>query len=125
MCEECVSKAAEIDPRIFKLMEEVRPQIEALKALLSIEMRDILDIEIVNEEGDEPELEPAVKAEIAETMAKLSGILGIAYAIGWNVAVKCDGPMELAMHVSPMMGMLNRSLDEGFSYNYVINQRKH
>lgn len=127
MCEYCVRKAAEIDPRVLKLMEEVRPDIEKLKARLSIGMRDILTMEIVNEDGDEPEeeIDPWTKADMAETMAKLSGILGLAYAMGWDLALKCDGPTDLARQVSPMMEMLNRSLIEGLSYNYVINQRKH
>ena len=125
MCEECVRKAAEIDPRILKLMADIRPEYEALQAKLSIKMREIMQMQIVDADGDEADVSNEQMAEIKETMAVLGGILGMAYAIGWHTSSTCDGPMDMSMKIGPIMNMISKSVDDGLSYNFVINQRKH
>jgi hypothetical protein len=126
MCDDCVRRAAQIDPRLVKLMEDIKPHYQAMQALLADSMKDIVEMDIIDENGEEPtDVGPDHEAEIKRAMLQIAGILGVGYAVGWNTAIDSDDPQDLNQKIDPLMSQMRRGFEDGISYGYVVHQRKH
>lgn len=68
MCEECIKIAAEIDLKFLAMVESVKNEMAALHAKIAPQMREIMQMVVVNattgEEPEEGDLLPEAAAEV-------------------------------------------------------------
>ncbi len=127
MCDECVKIVSEIDPKLLAIMEEVKDDIAALHAKIAPQMREILEMVVVNAEtGEEPDGLPAEEmAEINEMQSKIAGTVGLVYAASWASIRMIPDQTEALMMGNSIMRSANKVIKEAMAYNYVVNQMKH
>ena len=127
MCDECVKIVSEIDPKLLAIMEEVKDDMAALHAKIAPQMREILEMVVVNAEtGEEPDGLPAEEmAEINEMQSKIAGTVGLAYAASWASIRMIPDQTEALMMGNSIMRFANKAIEEAMAYNYVVNQAKH
>ena len=127
MCNECVKIASEIDPKLLAIMEEIKDDMAALHAKIAPQMREVLQMLVVNvETGEEPEGLPAEEmAEINEMQNKIAGIIGLAYAASWTSIRMIPDQKEALMMGSSIMSFAHKGAEEAMAYDYVVNRVKH
>jgi len=126
MCDDRVRRAAQIDPRLIKLMEDIKPLYQAMQALLADSMKDIVEMDIIDEDGEElTDVDPDHEEEIKCAMLQIAAILGMGYAVGWNTAMDSDDLQDLDQKIDPLLSQMNRGFKDGVSYGYVVHQKKH
>ena len=129
MCEECIQTAAEIDPKLIELVDSIKDELAALHAKIAPQMREILEVVVVNaetgetpEEGDMP-AEAIAEIEAMQTM--FAGMMGLSYATAWFNIRKARNPREVLMMGKSILECTNKGVEEASAYNYVVNQVKH
>ena len=129
MCEECTQIAANIDPKLMVMVESIKDEMAALHAKIAPQMREIMQMAVVDvetgetpEEGDMP-AEAIAEIEAMQTM--IAGMLGLSYAAAWFNMRQASDPMETHMMGNSIMNFTHKGVEEASAYNYVVNQIKH
>lgn len=129
MCEECIKIAANIDLKLLALMESIKNEMDALHAKIAPQMREIIQMVIVNAEtGETPEegdMPAEAVAEIDAMQNKITGMMGLSYAAAWFNVRQATSPMEAMMMGNSIMNLTHKAIEEASAYNYVVNQAKH
>ncbi len=129
MCEECIQIVAEIDPKLMEMVESINDEIAAMHAKIAPQMREIMQMVVVNaetgetpEEGDMPAEE---LAEINTMQNKIAGMMGLSYAAAWFNIRQTTDPMQGQMMGNSILELTLKGIEEASAYNYVVNQVKH
>ena len=129
MCEECTQIAADIDPKLMAMVESIKDEIAAIYAKITPQMREIMQMVVVNvetgetpEEGDMPAEE---LAEINTMQNKIAGMMGLSYAAAWFNIRQATDPMQGQMMGNSILELTLKGIEEASAYNYVVNQVKH
>ena len=129
MCEEYTQIAADIDPKLIAMVESIKDEMAAMHAKIAPQMREILEMVVVNaetgetpEEGDMPAEE---LAEINTMQNKIAGMMGLSYAAAWFNIRQVIDPMQGQMMGNSIMELTHKGIEEASAYNYVVNQVKH
>ena len=129
MCEECIQIAADIDPKLMAMVESIKDEMAALHAKIAPQMREILEMVVVNaetgetpEEGDMP-AENIAEIEAMQTM--FAGMMGLSYATAWFNIRKASNSMGSIMMGKNILEVTHRAIEDASAYNYVVNQTKH
>ena len=129
MCEECIQTAAEIDPKLIELVDSIKDELAAIHAKIAPQMREILQMVVVNAETGETPEEGDMPAEgIAEMEAiqnMFAGMMGLSYATAWFNIRQASDPLETHMMGKSIMELTLKGIEEASAYNYVVNQVKH
>ena len=129
MCEKCIQIAADIDPKLMEMVESIKDEMAALHAKIAPQMREIMQMVVVNAETGETPEEDYISAEaIAEINAmqtKIAGMMGLSYAVAWFNVCQASSPMESHMMGNSIMSFTHKAIEEASAYNYVVNQAKH
>ena len=129
MCEACIQTAAEIDPKLIELVDSIKDELAALHAKIAPQMREIMQMIVVNVETGETLEEANMPAEdIAEIEAMqnmFAGMMGLSYATAWFNIRQDNNPMESNMLGKFILEFTHRAIEEASAYNYVVNQAKH
>ena len=129
MCEECTKIAANIDPKLIKMVESIKDEMAALHAKIAPQMREIMEMVVINPEtGETPEeadmpAEAIAKIDAMQNM--IAGMMGLSYATAWFNIRKARNPTESVMMGNSILEFTHRAIEEASSYNYVVNQVKH
>ena len=129
MCEDCVQIAAGIDPKLMEMAESIKDEMAAMHAKIAPQMREILQMVVINAETSETPEKANMPAEaIAEIEAMqnmFAGMMGLSYATAWFSIRKARNPMETHMMGNSIMNFTNKAIEDASAYNYVVNQAKH
>lgn len=129
MCEACIQTAAEIDPKLIELVDSIKDELAALHAKIAPQMREILQMVVINAEtGETPEEANMPAEEIAEIEAMqniFAGVMGLSYVTAWFNIRQGNNPMESNMLDKFILEFTHRAIEEASAYNYVDNQVKH
>ena len=129
MCEECIQIVAEIDPKLMEMVESIKNEIAAMHAKIAPQMREIMQMVVVNvETGETPEESDMPAEELAEinTMQnKIAGMMGLSYAAAWFNIRQTTDPMQGQMMGNSILELTIKGIEEASAYNYVVNQAKH
>ena len=129
MCEECVQIAADIDPKLMEMVESIKEDMAAMHTKIAPQMREIMEMIVVNTEtGETPEesnLGAEVIAEIEVMQNKIAGMMGLSYAAAWFNIRQATDPMQGQMMGNSIMELTLRGIEEASAYNYVDNHVKH
>ena len=129
MCEKCTKIAANIDPKLIKMVESIKDEMAAMHAKIAPQMREIMEMVMVNSEtGETPEeanMPAEAIAEIDAIQNKIAGMMGLSYAAAWfNIRQTID-QMETHVTGTSIMNLTLKGVEEALAYNYVVNQVKH
>ena len=127
MCERCIEQAAQIDSEFLKLMQELEPEYRALEAKAGPRIREIFKMTLVDEEGevDTDDIDPEALKEIRESITHLSGVMAMASLVGWYAVSNVASKEEAMMQMTPMMGALNKAINDSLAYLSVRDAAKH
>ena len=127
MCERCIEQAAQIDGEFLKLMQELEPEYRALEAKAGPRIREIFKMTLVDEEGevDTDDIDPEALKEIREIITHLSGVMAMASLVGWHAVSNVASKEEAMMQMTPMMGALNKAINDSLAYLSVRDATKH
>lgn len=127
MCERCIEQAAKIDAEFLKLMQELEPEYRALEAKAGPRIREIFKMTLVDEEGevDTDDIDPEALKEIRESITHLSGVMAMASLVGWHAVSNVASKEEAMMQMTPMMGALNKAINDSLAYLSVRDAAKH
>ena len=127
MCERCIEQAAQIDAEFLKLMQELEPEYRALEAKAGPRIREIFKMTLVDEEGevDTDDIDPEALKEIRESITHLSGVMAMASLVGWHAVSNVASKEEAMMQMTPMMGALNKAINDSLAYLSVRDAAKH
>ena len=129
MCEACIQTAAEINPKLIKLVDSIKNELAALHAKIAPHMREILQMVAINAEtGETPEEANMPAEDIAEIEAMqnmIAGMMGLSYAAAWFNIRQATDPMQGQMMGNSIMELTFKGIEEASAYNYVVNQTKH
>lgn len=127
MCEHCIDQAAQIDAEFLKLMQELEPEYRALEAKAGPRIREIFKMTLVDEEGevDTDDIDPEALKEIRESITHLSGVMAMASLVGWHAVSNVASKEEAMMQMTPMMGALNKAINDSLAYLSVRDAAKH
>ena len=127
MCQKCIEQAAQIDPEFFKLMQELEPEYRALEAKAGPRIREIFEMTLVDEDGevDTDDVDPEALKEIREIITHLSGVMAMASLVGWHCVSNVASKEEAMMQMTPMMGALNKAINDSLAYLSVRDAAKH
>lgn len=127
MCERCIEQAAQIDAEFLKLMQELEPEYRALEAKAGPRIREIFKMTLVDEDGevDTDDVDPEALKEIRESIAHLSGVMAMASLVGWHAVSNVVSKEEAMMQMTPMMGALNKAINDSIAYLSVRDAAKH
>ena len=127
MCQKCIEQAAQIDPEFLKLMKELEPEYRALEAKAGPRIREIFKMTLVDEDGDvdTEDMDPEALKEIRESIAHLSGVMAMASLVGWHAVSNVVSKEEAMMQMTPMMGALNKAINDSLAYLSVRDATKH
>ena len=129
MCEECIQIAADIDPKLMKMVESIKNEMAAMHAKIAPQMRQIMQMVVVNREtGETPEEADMPAEDIAEIDAmqnKIAGMIGLSYAAAWFNIRQATDPMQGQMMGNSILELTIKGIEEASAYNYVANQAKH
>lgn len=129
MCEDCIQTAADIDPKLMEMVESIKEDMAALHAKIAPQMREIMQMVVVNTEtGETPEEANMSAEDIAKTEAMqnmFAGMMGLSYATAWFNIRQVNNPMESIMMGKTILEFTHRAIEEASAYNYVVNQAKH
>ena len=129
MCEECIQIAANIDPKLMAMVESIKDEMAALHAKIAPQMREILEMVVVNAEtGETPEegdMSAEAIAEIEAMQTMFAGMMGLSYATAWFNIRKASNSMGSIMMGKNILEVTHRAIEDASAYNYVVNQVKH
>lgn len=127
MCEKCIEQAAQIDLEFLKLMQELEPEYRALEAKAGPRIREIFKMTLVDEDGevDTDDVDPEALKEIRESITHLSGVMAMASLVGWHAVSNVASKEEAMMQMTPMMGALNKAINDSLAYLSVRDAAKH
>ena len=129
MCEECIQIAADIDPKLMEMVESIKEDMAAMHAKIAPQMREIMQMIVVNvETGETPEeanMPAEAIAEIEAMQDMFAGMMGLSYATAWFNIRQVNNPMESNMLGKFILEFTHRAIEEASAYNYVVNQAKH
>ena len=129
MCEECIQIAADIDPKLMEMVESIKDEMAAMHAKIAPQMREIMQMVVVNSEtGETPEEANMPAEDIAEIEAMqnmYAGMMGLSYATAWFNIRQAKNSMENTMMGKSILEITNRAIEDASAYNYVVNQAKH
>ena len=127
MCQKCIEQAAQIDAEFLKLMIELEPEYRALEAKAGPRIREIFKMTLVDEEGevDTDDIDPEALKEIRESITHLSGVMAMASLVGWHAVSNVVSKEEAMMQMTPMMGALNKAINDSLAYLSVRDAAKH
>lgn len=127
MCERCIEQAAQIDAEFLKLMQELEPEYRALEAKAGPRIREIFKMTLVDEEGeiDTDDIDPEALKEIRESITHLSGVMAMASLVGWHAVSNVASKEEAMMQMTPMIGALNKAINDSIAYLSVRDAAKH
>ena len=128
MCERCIEQAAQIDVEFLKLMQELEPEYRALEAKAGPRIRKIFKMTLVDEDGevDTDDVYPEALKEIRESIiTHLSGVMAMASLVGWHCVSNVASREEAMMQMTPMIGALNKAINDSLAYLSVRNAAKH
>lgn len=127
MCERCIKQVAQIDPEFLKLMQELEPEYRALEAKAGPRIREIFKMTLVDEEGevDTDDVPEDALKEIRESITHLSGVMAMASLVGWHAVSNVASKEEAMMQMQPMMGALNKAINDSLAYLSVRDAAKH
>ena len=129
MCEECTQIAANIDPKLMQMVESIKDEMAAMHAKIAPQMREIMQMVVVNAEIgetlEEADMPAEAMAEIEAMQNKIAGMMGLTYAAAWFNIRQTTDPMEGHMTGNSIMGLTHKAIEEASAYNYVVNQVKH
>ena len=127
MCERCIEQAAQIDSEFLKLMQELEPEYRALEAKAGPRIREIFKMTLVDEDGevDTDDVDPEALKEIRESITHLSGVMAMASLVGWHAVSNVASKEEAMMQMTPMMGALNKAINDSLAYLSVRDAAKH
>lgn len=127
MCERCIEQAAQIDSEFLKLMQELEPEYRALEAKAGPRIRAIYKMTLVDEEGEveTDDIDPEALKEIRESITHLSGVMAMASLVGWHAVSNVASKEEAMMQMTPMMGALNKAINDSLAYLSVRDAAKH
>lgn len=129
MCEDYIQTAADIDPKLMAMVESIKDEMAALHAKIAPQMREIMEMVVINAEtGETPEeadMSAEAIAEIEAMQTKVAGMMGLTYAAAWFNIRQTTDPMECRMMGNSIMNLTHKAIEEASAYNYVVNQRKH
>ena len=127
MCQKCIEQAAQIDAEFLKLMQELEPEYRALEAKAGPRIREIFKMTLVDEDGevDTDDVDPEALKEIRESITHLSGVMAMASLVGWHCVSNVASKEEAMMQMTPMMGALNKAINDSLAYLSVRDAAKH
>ena len=129
MCEECTQIAADIDPKLMAMVESIKDEMAALHAKIAPQMREIMEMIVVNTEtgetSEEADMPAEVIAEIDAMQNMIAGMMGLSYAAAWSNIRQATDPMQGQMMGNSILELTLKGIKEGSAYNYVVNQIKH
>ena len=129
MCEECIQIAADIDPKLMEMVESIKDDMAAIHAKIAPQMREIMQMVVVNSEtGETPEeadMPAEAIAEIDTMQNMIAGMMGLSYAAAWFNIRQATDPMQSQMTGNVIMELTHKAIEEASAYNYVVNQAKH
>ena len=127
MCQKCIEQAAQIDAEFLKLMQELEPEYRALEAKAGPRIREIFKMTLVDEDGevDTDDVDPEALKEIRESITHLSGVMAMASLVGWHCVSNVASKEEAMMQMTPMMGALNKAINDSLAYLSVRDATKH
>ena len=129
MCEEYIQIAAEIDPKLMEMVESIKDELTALHIKIAPQMREIMQMVVVNAEtGETPEEANMPAEDIAEIEAMqdmFAGMMGLSYAAAWFNTRKARNSMESIMLGKTILEFTHRAIEHASAYNYVVKQVKH
>lgn len=127
MCQKCIEQAAQIDTEFLKLMQELEPEYRALEAKAGPRIREIFKMTLVDEDGevDTDDVDPEALKEIRESITHLSGVMAMASLVGWHAVSNVASKEEAMMQMTPMMGALNKAINDSLAYLSVRDAAKH
>ena len=129
MCEECVQIAADINPKLMEMVESIKDEMAAMHAKIAPQMREIMEMIVVNTEtgetSEEADMPAEVIAEIDAMQNMIAGMMGLSYAAAWFNIRQATDPMESHMMGNSIMELTLKGIEEASAYNYVVNQVKH
>ena len=127
MCQKCIEQAAQIDSEFLKLMQELEPEYRALEAKAGPRIREIFKMTLVDEDGevDTDDVDPEALKEIRESITHLSGVMAMASLVGWHAVSNVASKEEAMMQMTPMMGALNKAINDSLAYLSVRDAAKH
>ena len=129
MCEECTKIAADIDPKLMEMVESIKDEMAALHAKIAPQMREIMEMTVVNTEtgetSEEADMPAEVIAEIDAMQNMFAGMMGLSYAAAWFNIRQATDPMQGQMMGNSILELTHKGIEEASAYNYVVNQAKH
>lgn len=127
MCQKCIEQAAQIDPEFLKLMIELEPEYRALEAKAGPRIREIFKMTLVDEDGGvgTDDVDPEVLKEIRESITHFSGVMAMASLVGWHAVSNAASKDEAMMQMTPMIGALNKAINDSLAYLSVRDAAKH
>lgn len=126
MCENCVQRAADIDPRLIKIMDQIEPEFRALASKMQELFKELTPMTIKNIDGEETEIPEELKNEFEKRHAYFARTMGMAAAFGWFSAIDAESTQDIIQHVPPIMQTIQSTLNDGNAYRKVcINGVKH
>ena len=129
MCEKCVQIAADIDPKLMEMVESIKEDMAAMHAKIAPQMREIMEMVVVNTEtGETPEeadMPAEVIAKIDAMQNMIAGMMGLSYAVAWFNIRQVTDPMQGQKMGNSILELTLKGIEEGLAYNYVVNQVKH
>ena len=129
MCEDCIQTAADIDPKIMEMVESIKEDMAAMHAKITPQMREIMQMVVVNTEtGETPEEADIPAEDIAEIEAmqtKIAGMMGLSYAVAWFNIRQATNTTQGHMMGNAIMELTHKAIEEAMAYNYVVNRVKH
>ena len=127
MCDRCIERAAQIDAEFLKLMQELEPEYRALEAKAGPRIREIFKMMLVDEDGEveTDDIDPETLKEIRESITHLSGVMAMASLVGWYAVSNVASKEEAMMQMTPMMGALNKAINDSLAYLSVRDAAKH
>ena len=129
MCEKCTKIAANIDPKLIKMVESIKDEMAALHAKITPQMREIMEMVVINPEtGETPEeadmpAEAIAKIDAMQNM--IAGMMGLSYAAAWFNIRQATDPVGGHMMGNSIMELTHKAIEEASAYNYVVNQVRH
>ena len=129
MCEKCVQIAADIDPKLMEMVESIKEDMAAMHAKIAPQMREIMEMVVVNTEtGETPEeadMPAEVIAKIDAMQNMIAGMMGLSYAAAWFNIRQATNSMQGQMMGNSIMELTLRGIEEASAYTYVDNHVKH
>ena len=129
MCEEYIQTAADIDPKLIELVDSIKDELAALHAKIAPQMREIIQMAVVDvETGETPEegnMPAEVIAEIDTRQTKIAGMMGLSYATAWFNIRQATNTTQGHMMGNSIMSLTHKGIEEALAYNYVVNHVKH